>query len=85
MQFLVEYRLKARTHRPILTGSAVKLAVESANSNRESADFTTHSGIIIRLSLLSMFNILDPMESTDGSRPTIGVGQREIGLVGTGL
>ena len=32
-----------------------------------------------------MFNILNPLESADGSRPTIGVSRREIGPVGTGL
>ena len=32
-----------------------------------------------------MFNILNPLESADGNRPTIGVGLREIGPVGTGL
>ena len=32
-----------------------------------------------------MFNILKPLESADWSRPTIRVGRREIGPVGTAL
>ena len=32
-----------------------------------------------------MFNILKPLEAADGNRPTIAVGRREMGLVGTGL
>ena len=32
-----------------------------------------------------MFDILNPLESADGSWPTIGVSRWKIGLVGTGL
>ena len=41
--------------------------------------------IFRRLSLSNMFDILNPLESADGSWPTIGVSRRKIGLVGTGL
>ena len=47
--------------------------------------FTADSMIVGRLALSNMFNILNPLESVDGSRPTIGVGRREIAPVGTGL
>ena len=59
--------------------------IELADSITESADSTTNSVIISQLSLIKMFNILNPLESADGSRPTIGVGPQQIGLVGTGL
>ena len=32
-----------------------------------------------------MFNISNPLESADSQRPTVGVGRRQIGLVGKGL
>ena len=51
----------------------------------ESAVESANSVIVGWLTLLNMFNILNPLESLDGSRPTIGVGWQEIGLVGTGL
>ena len=76
--------IKARTHRPILTGSAVKSAEKSADSTTESADSYTDSGIIGGLSLLNMVNILEPMESDDVILRIIGVGRWEIGPVGTG-
>ena len=75
--------MKARTHRPIFRGFAAESAVESADSGIESADSTTDSVIVGRLSISNMFNILNPLESADGM--TIGVGRRQIGLVGTGL
>ena len=55
------------------------------DSTAQSADSTTDSVIIGPLSLLNMFDILNPLELADGSQATIGVGQRQIGLVGTGL
>ena len=61
---------------PILARSATESAVESTDSTTESADSTTDSVIVGRLSLLNMFNILNPLESAD---------ERPIGLVGTGL
>ena len=48
-------------------------------------DSTTDSEIVGRLSVLNMFNILKPLELADRNRPTIAVGRRQIGLVGTGL
>ena len=77
--------LKAHIHSPILATSGLESAVELADSTIESADSTIDSVIIGRLSLLNRFNILNPLESVDGSRPTIGVGRWQIGLVGTGL
>ena len=77
--------VKARTHRAILRGFAAESATESADYTPELADYTTNSVIVGRLPLSNMFNILNPLESADGSRPTIGVGRRKIGLVGTGL
>ena len=58
--------LKARTHRPILRGFEVESAVESADTIPESADSTTDFTIVGRLSISNMFNILNPLESTDG-------------------
>ena len=78
---LVDYCLKAH----IFGGSAVKSVIESADSIAESADSTTDSVIVSRLALLNMFDILPPLEPADGNRPTIAVGRREIGPVGTGL
>ena len=67
---------KAHTNRPITTGSVVKTAVESADSTSESADSTTDSIIIV--SLVNLVDILDPLESVDGNRLTIGVSQWQI-------
>ena len=75
----------ARTHRSIFTVSSEESAVESSDSSAEWADSTTDSVIVGRLALSNMFNILSPLESADGNRPTIRVGRREIGAVGTGL
>ena len=77
--------LEAHTHTPILARSWLELAVESADSTTESADSTIDSVIIGRLSLLNRFNILNPLESVDGGRPTIRVGRWKIALVGTDL
>ena len=84
--------VKAHTQRPIFRGFVVESAIESAdsipelaNSIPELADYTTDSVIVGRLPLSNMFNILNPLESADGSRQTIGVGQRQIGIVGMGL
>ena len=70
--------LKACTHRLIFTGSSEESAVESADS-------TTDSVIVGQLALSNIFNILNPLESDDGNRPSFGVGRREIGPVGTNL
>ena len=70
--------LKARTHMPPLGGSSL----DSTSYNAESADSTTYFTMVCGLSISNMFNILNPL---DLLRPTIGVGQREIGLVGMGL
>ena len=59
--------------------------VKLADSAVESADSTTDSVIVGRLSLSNMFNILRPLESADGNRLTIRVGRWKIGHVGTGL
>ena len=48
----------------------------------ELTDSTTDSVIIVRLSLLTMFNSSNPLKLTDGNRLTIAVGRREIGPVG---
>ena len=77
--------LKARTHRPIFRGLAAESAEALANSIPELADYITNSVIVGRLPLSNMSNILRPLESVDGNRPTIAVGRREIGPVGTGL
>ena len=68
------WKVKAYTHRPIFRGVS-----ESADSIPELADYTTDSVIVGRLPLSNMFNIFNPLE------PTIGVGGRQIGPVGTGL
>ena len=52
--------LKARTHRLIFTGSKAESVVELADS-----DSTTDSVIVGRLSVLNMFNILNPLKSAD--------------------
>ena len=64
--------IKAHTHRPIFREIAAESVVESADSG---IDSTTDSVIVGHLSILNMFNILNPPESADGSRLTIGVGQ----------
>ena len=79
------FTLKARTHRPILRGFEAESAVESADFIPESADSTTDFTLVGRLSISNMFNILKPLESADGNRPTIAVGRRQMGLVGAGL
>ena len=56
------FTIKARTHRPIFRGSAAELVVESADSNPESADSTTDSVIVGRLSLSNMFDILNSLD-----------------------
>ena len=78
-------RFKAHTHRPIFRGFVAESVAESADSIPESADYTTDSVIVGRLPLSNMLNILNPLESADGSRLTIIVGRRQLGLVGTGL
>ena len=75
-------QLKARTHRPILRGFDAESAVELAILSQSS---TTNFTMVGRLSISNMFNILKPLESADGNRPTIAVGRRQMGLVGTGL
>ena len=77
--------LKVHTHRPIFRGFVAESAVESAVSFPEMAYYTTDLVIVGRLPLSNMFNISNPLESAYGSQPTIGVGRRQIGLVGTGL
>ena len=57
----------------ILARSGQESEVKSPDSITESADSTTDSIIIDRLSVSNMFNILNP------------VGRREIGLVGMGF
>ena len=42
---------------------------KSADSTAESADSATDSVIVGRLALSNVFNILNPLESADGSRP----------------
>ena len=59
--------------------------VESADSIPELADYATNSVIVGQLSLLNMFNGLNPLDLANGNRPTIAVGRREISPVGTGL
>ena len=71
-------RLKACTHMPTLGGSVFE-------SEPESADYTADSVIVGQLPLSNMFNILNPLESADGNRPTIAVGRREISPVVMGL
>ena len=83
LPFTLFFSLKVCTHRPIFTGSSEESAVESANSTAEWADSTTDSVIVGRLALSNMFNILSPLESTDGNRPIIGVGRRGIDQVDT--
>ena len=39
-------KVKARSHRPIFTGSAEESTIESANSTAESADSTTDYVIV---------------------------------------
>ena len=75
--------IKARTNGPIITGSAVKTIVESTDSISESADSTTDSIIIV--SRVNLVDILDPLESVDGNRLTIGVSRWQISLVGMGF
>ena len=70
---------------PIFRGFVAESAVESVDSIPEPADYTTDSVIVCRLPLSNMFNILSPLESAEGRRRTVGVGQQQIGLVGTGL
>ena len=77
--------LKTRTHRPTLRWLPVESPVESADSIPESSVSTTNFKIVGRLSISNMFNILNPLESANGRRPSVGVSQWEIGLVGTGL
>ena len=79
------FSVKARTHRPILRGFSAELATESADYTPESADYTTDSVIVGRLPLSNMYSILNVPESADWKRPTIALGRREMGLVGTGL
>ena len=62
--------LKARTHTPTLGGSALELALELADYNAESSNSTTGFTIVGPLSISNMFNILNQLESADGSRPT---------------
>ena len=64
-----------KPHRTIFKELLTESAVES----------TTDSVKVGRLALSNMFNILNPLESADGNRPTIAVSQREISPVGTGL
>ena len=77
--------VKARTNRLIFRGLAAESAVESAYSIPESANSTSDSVIFGQLSVLNMFNILNPLESADGKRPTIAVVRRQISLVGMAL
>ena len=69
----------------ILVKSGLQSAVETADSITQLANFNTDSVIISPLSLSSMFNILNPMESADRSWPTIGVSRRQISLEVAGL
>ena len=77
--------VKAHTHRPIFRGFVAESVVELADPIPESADYTTNSVIVSRLPLSNMFNVLNSLESADGSWLTIGVDRGQIGLVGTGL
>ena len=78
--------LYARTHRPIFRGFAAELAVESADSKIESADSTTDSVIVGRLSILNTFNVLNPLESADSNEVCqLLESAEQIGLVGMGL
>ena len=61
---------KAHTHTPIFGGSAVKSAIESADSIGESADCTTNAVIVGQLSVSNMFNVLKPLEVANRHRPT---------------
>ena len=61
---------KARTPTPTLGGSVLESTLESADYNTDSADSTIDFTIVGRLSMSYMFNILNPLESADGSRPT---------------
>ena len=76
---------KARTHRPIFTGSAAESLVELTDSNPESADSITNFVIVDRLPVLNMIDISTPIQSADSSCQTIAVGGRQISLVGMGL
>ena len=53
--------LKARTHRPIFTGSAEESAIKSADFTAQSADSMADFLIVGRLALSNMFNILNPL------------------------
>ena len=75
--------VKAHTHRPIFRGFVAESGVESADSIPELADYTTDSVIVGGLPLSNMF--LNALESDDWNQPNIGVGLRQIGLVGMGL
>ena len=64
--------IKARTHRPIFTGSAAESLVEStdswiepADSNPESAGSTGDFVLVGRLPVLNMFDISTPIQSAD--------------------
>ena len=55
--------MTAPPHRLIFTGSAAESVVELADFTAESANSTTDSVVVGRLSL---FNVLNPLESADG-------------------
>ena len=68
---LMGHILKARTHRLIFTDSVEESAIESADFTAQSADSMADSMMVGRLALSNMFNILNPLESSDyWSRPT---------------
>ena len=74
-----------KTYTPILARLGPESVVKSVDSSTEAADSATDSVIVGRLSVSNIFNILNALESANGNQPTIAVGQREMGLVGTGL
>ena len=66
--------LKAHTHKPIFRGFLAESAVESADSTAaESADSSTDSLIVGRLSLSNIFDILKPLESADRNQQTLNL------------
>ena len=59
--------------------------LESADSGTELAAFSAEYKIVCLLSLLNMFDILEPTGIVNGNWLTLAVGQRQIVQVGIGL
>ena len=61
-----QFSIKASTYTLFVARSGLESSVESADSITEFADATTDSVMIGWLSILNLFNILNPPESADG-------------------